>query len=87
MTLYPIEVKKTANPNIEDRRSFKTLSVFKKKIGTGAIVCLYEKTISLPNTKILSPYLFGKYKKAPNLKYSFFLKIHTRQCLGFHRFG
>jgi predicted AAA+ superfamily ATPase len=31
MTLYPIEVKKTANPNIEDCKSFKTLSVFKKK--------------------------------------------------------
>lgn len=54
MTLYPIEVKKTANPNIEDCKIFKTLSIFKKKIGTGAIVCLYKKIISLPNKDIIS---------------------------------
>ncbi|MDR2427600.1 MAG: ATP-binding protein [Endomicrobium sp.] len=54
MTLYPIEVKKTANPNIEDCKNFKTLSVFNKKIGTGAIVCLYKKAISLPNQNVIA---------------------------------
>jgi predicted AAA+ superfamily ATPase len=54
MTLYPIEVKKTANPNIEDCKNFKTLSVFNKKIGTAAVVCLYKKAISLPNKNVVA---------------------------------
>ncbi|MDR1417680.1 MAG: DUF4143 domain-containing protein [Endomicrobium sp.] len=53
MTLYPIEVKKTANPNQSDIKNFNTLSVFKKTIGTGAIVCLYERAISMPNQNVV----------------------------------
>jgi hypothetical protein len=53
MTLYPIEVKKTANPNQSDSKNFNTLSVFKKTIGTGAIVCLYERAISIPNQNVV----------------------------------
>ena len=55
MTLYPIEVKKTANPDVSDCRVFKNLSVFKKPIGTGAVICLYEKTTSIAKDAISVP--------------------------------
>jgi len=55
MTLYPIEVKKTTNPNEDDFKAFKNLSVFKKTIGTGAVICLYGKTISLSKDVISVP--------------------------------
>jgi len=55
MTLYPIEVKKTANPNADDCKVFKSLSVFKKTIGTGAVICLYQKTTSIAKDVISVP--------------------------------
>jgi len=55
MTLYPIEVKKTANPKEDDFKAFKTLSVFKKPIGTGAVICLYGRTISLSKDVVSVP--------------------------------
>ena len=55
MTLYPIEVKKTANPNTGDFNAFKTLQVFRKPIGTGAVICLYDKTISIDKDVIAVP--------------------------------
>jgi predicted AAA+ superfamily ATPase len=55
MTLYPMEIKKTANPNADDFKSFKTLSVFKKPIGTGAVICLYKRTISIGENVISVP--------------------------------
>ena len=55
MTLYPIEVKKTANQNDDDFKAFKTLQVFKKPIGTGAVVCLYGKAISIGKDVISVP--------------------------------
>ena len=55
MTLYPVEVKKTANPNPGDCKAFKNLSVFGKEIGTGAIVCLYGKTSSIDENIVSIP--------------------------------
>ena len=55
MTLYPMEVKKTANPNTGDFSSFKALNVFKKQIGTGAVICLSDKTISIDKDVIAVP--------------------------------
>ncbi|MDR0315582.1 MAG: ATP-binding protein [Treponema sp.] len=55
MTLYPIEVKKTANPGADDYRIFKTLSVFKKPVGTGAVICLYKKTASIDRDVLSVP--------------------------------
>ena len=55
MTLYPIEVKKTANPNEDDFKAFRTLSVFKKPIGTGAVICLYNKTASIGKNVVSVP--------------------------------
>ena len=55
MTLYPIEVKKTANPNDSDFKVFRTLSIFKKPIGTGAVICLYSRAISIGKDVISVP--------------------------------
>ena len=55
MTLYPIEVKKTANPSIDDCKAFKNLAVFKKQIGTGAVVCLYGNAMSIDKDIISVP--------------------------------
>ena len=55
MTLYPIEVKKTANPNGDDFKTFKTLSVLKKTIGTGAVICLYNKITSIAEDVVSIP--------------------------------
>ena len=55
MILYPMEVKKTANPGAEDYRAFKNLSVFKKRIGPGAVICLYNRTTSIDKNVISVP--------------------------------
>ncbi|MCL1865681.1 MAG: ATP-binding protein [Spirochaetes bacterium] len=55
MTLYPIEVKKTANPGSDDYKSFNNISVFKKPIGTGTVICLYGKTASIDKNVISVP--------------------------------
>ena len=55
MTLYPIEDKKTANPNSGDFKAFQSLSVFKKPIGTGAVICLYGKKTSLSKGVVSVP--------------------------------
>lgn len=56
-TLFPIEVKKTASPSRKDARNLNVLdpvnapdvapelSMFKRDIGTGAIVCLAQDTL------------------------------------------
>jgi predicted AAA+ superfamily ATPase len=54
MTLYPVEVKKTALPDQHDAKHFKLLSKFKKKIGTGAILCFYNKPTALPGQNVIS---------------------------------
>ena len=55
MTLYPIEVKKSANPNSGDYSAFKVLATFNKPIGTGAVICLSDKTISIGKDVIAVP--------------------------------
>ena len=42
MTLYPIEVKKTAMPGEKDIKHFNALEKLGKKIGTGAVLCLCQ---------------------------------------------
>ena len=54
-TLFPIEVKKTANPNVDDFRVLKTLSSLKKPIGTAAVICLYDRVISIGKDAISIP--------------------------------
>jgi len=54
MTLYPIEVKKTAMPSCADIKNFDELDKLGKKRGTGAILCLYPKCISIPGQNTVS---------------------------------
>ena len=55
MTLYPIEVKKTANPDANDFKVFQSLSVFKKPAGTGAVICLYNKKTAISKDVVSVP--------------------------------
>jgi predicted AAA+ superfamily ATPase len=56
MTLYPIEVKKTASPKPEDVKHFKTLDEYKHMtLGTGILLCLYPNPISISKNIIATP--------------------------------
>jgi len=48
-TMYPVEIKKTASPNPSDVKAFKLLSnAFSSvKIGSGGLICTYDKVLSL----------------------------------------
>ncbi len=46
-TLYPIEMKKTANPTMNAPSQFKFLSGLQQNIGHGMVVCLTERDIPL----------------------------------------
>ena len=54
MTLYPVEVKKTALPGASTTANFSVLKQLKKPIGTGAIVCLSDNIVPLPNKDIIA---------------------------------
>ena len=55
-TLYPIEVKKHADPQKKDISAFQKLDhIPGKKRGTGGVVCLYDKLISLSETDKVIP--------------------------------
>lgn len=46
-TLYPIEIKKHADPQKSDAKAFRVLKALPEtKVGQGAIVCLYDNLIS-----------------------------------------
>lgn len=56
MTLYPIEIKKHADPNFDDIRSFKVLEKFTNvKIGQGALISFYDKIINITDKIINVP--------------------------------
>jgi predicted AAA+ superfamily ATPase len=42
MTLYPVEVKKTASPSMSGFGAFERLRKFKKEVGSGAVICLRQ---------------------------------------------
>ena len=46
-TLYPFEIKKTANPNKEMIKNFDILNKTNKEIGNGGVICLYPDIIPL----------------------------------------
>jgi predicted AAA+ superfamily ATPase len=54
MTLYPMEVKKTAMPRKDDVKHFKALEQFGKPIGPGAVLCLCSRVLPLADLKVLS---------------------------------
>jgi predicted AAA+ superfamily ATPase len=55
MTLYPIEVKKTANPDSADVKNFSALEKLGKKTGTGAVICLQPSVIPLSREIVSIP--------------------------------
>jgi predicted AAA+ superfamily ATPase len=48
-TIYPLEFKKTANPNIHDIRHFDTLTKFGKTIGEAGVICLIPNLLPMRN--------------------------------------
>ena len=46
-TLYPLEIKKTANPDIKSLRHFSVLKKLGKTIGPGGLLCLHDKLLPL----------------------------------------
>ena len=55
--LYPIEIKKTAKPSKEMIDNFKVLEGV-KEIGEGAIICMYERVMSLDEKNRIIPYQY-----------------------------
>ena len=55
--LYPIEIKKTANPNKDMIENFKVLEMV-KEVGEGAIICVYDKIINLDEKNRVIPYRY-----------------------------
>lgn len=54
--LYPIEIKKSANPTLSMAKAFKVLDKeIEKKRGQGAIVCLYDKKVLLSEDVVVLP--------------------------------
>ena len=53
-TIYPFEIKKTANPTKEMIKNFDVLNKTKKDIGNGGIICLYPDIIPIDeNNKVI----------------------------------
>ena len=53
--LYPIEIKKTANPDITDCKNFSLLKILNKEIGLGAVICLQPLRIPLARDVVSIP--------------------------------
>ncbi len=58
-TLYPIEIKKHADPSLHDISSFSVLDKFTQngilKRGAGGVICLYDRLVSLNNIDRVMP--------------------------------
>lgn len=54
-TLYPIEIKLTANPNKKDIKNFAVLQQSNKRIGKGGVVCMSEKLLYLDENNRIIP--------------------------------
>lgn len=55
--LYPIDIKKTANPNKGMIENFKVLEDI-KEVGEGAVICMYDKIIDLDEKNKAIPYRY-----------------------------
>ena len=55
-TIYPVEIKMSANPKLSMTDAFDVLERIKgKKRGTGTIVCMYESVLWLNETTVALP--------------------------------
>ena len=58
-TLYPIEIKKSANPNKSMIENFEVLkNVNDKKIGEGAVICMYDNVVYLDENNRAIPFWY-----------------------------
>lgn len=55
--LYPIEIKKSANPNKDMISNFKVLEKI-GEVGTGGIICMYDKIVNLDEKNKVIPYTY-----------------------------
>jgi predicted AAA+ superfamily ATPase len=55
MTLYPIEIKKTASPSAADVKNFSVLKQLGKETGTGAVLCLRPTPLPLERDIVSFP--------------------------------
>ena len=53
MTIYPVEVKKTASPSANDYSNFNIVESIKKTSGKGAVICLSQEILPVPNKNIV----------------------------------
>jgi predicted AAA+ superfamily ATPase len=53
--LYPIEIKRTANPTIDDVKNFNTLKAFTKNVGTGVVICLVDSPLPITKNDLAIP--------------------------------
>lgn len=54
--IYPVEIKKTTNPTKEHLNNFSVLDKIKSiNIGTGGIICLYDKMVHLTDKNVTIP--------------------------------
>ena len=54
-TLYPLEIKKTANPRKDMIKNFRHLEKVNMKLGNGGIICLYDKLMKLDDNNYIIP--------------------------------
>ena len=54
-TLYPLEIKKTANPDIRLTKVFNLLEKSGKILGNGCVVCLYDNFLPLNKNNFIIP--------------------------------
>ena len=54
--LYPVEIKKTANPSKEHIESFSVLDKIKGvTIGTGGVICMYDNSVRINGKNVTIP--------------------------------
>ena len=54
-TLYPLEIKKTSNPDVRLTKVFNLLEKSGKRLGNGGIVCLYEDFLPFNKKNFIIP--------------------------------
>jgi hypothetical protein len=54
-TLYPVEIKKTMNPGLNEYKSFKELNKLQKKIGLGTVICLKNERLAISREVVSIP--------------------------------
>lgn len=53
--LYPVEIKRSASPKIDDVKHFKILSRMGLQQGKGAVICLYDQLLPLNHETMIVP--------------------------------